>query len=115
MNEKLLCRCTSSIAANNVANVLDVNSIVYRMHDETADPRNGAYGPNPGTAFYVSENDYQEASALVEPITNRPSVRYAPFCPKCGSEDAFFNGECYECPCCDYEWAADVEFEDDEC
>lgn len=25
-------------------------------------------------------------------------------CPKCGSEDAFFNGEC---PCCDYEWNAD--------
>lgn len=87
MNEKLLCRCTSSIAANNVANVLDVNSIVYRMHDETADQRNGAYGPNPGIAFYVSENDYLKASALVEPIINRPSVRYAPFCPKCGSED----------------------------
>ena len=28
-------------------------------------------------------------------------------CPKCGSEDAFFNGECYVCPCCDYEWEAD--------
>ena len=37
MNEKLLCRCTSSIAANNVANALDVNSIEYRMHDETAE------------------------------------------------------------------------------
>ena len=87
MNEKLLCRCTSSIAANNVANALDVNSIKYRMHDETADQRNGAYGPNPGIAFYVSELDYQEASALADPIINRPSVRFAPFCPKCGSED----------------------------
>ena len=48
MNEKLLCRCTGSIVANNVANALDVNSIKYRMHDETADQRNGAYGPNPG-------------------------------------------------------------------
>ncbi len=53
MNEKLLCRCTGSIVANNVANALDVNSIKYRMHDETADQRNGAYGPNPGIAFYV--------------------------------------------------------------
>ena len=87
MNEKLLCRCTSSIVAANVANALDVNSIVYRMHDETTDQRNGAYGPNPGTAFYVSEQDYQEASAMVNPIINRQSVRFAPFCPKCGSED----------------------------
>lgn len=87
MNEKLLCRCTGSIVANNVANALDVNSIKYRMHDETADQRNGAYGPNPGIAFYVSEQDYQEASALVNPIINRPSLRFTPFCPKCGSED----------------------------
>ena len=35
-------------------------------------------------------------------------------CPKCGAEDAFFNGECYECPCCDHEWEADVEFEEEE-
>ena len=27
-------------------------------------------------------------------------------CPKCGSEDAFFKGVCYECPACDYEWEA---------
>ena len=87
MKEKLLCRCTSSFTSNNVANVLDANSIVFRMHDETADQRNGAYGPNPGTTFYVSEKDYQEASALVEPIINHPSVRCIPFCPKCGSED----------------------------
>ncbi|MGN1212170.1 MAG: hypothetical protein ACI4TM_10830 [Candidatus Cryptobacteroides sp.] len=87
MNEKFLCRCISSIETNNVSNVLDVNSIVYRMHDETADQRNGAYGPIPGTAFYVSEKDYSEASALIEPIITRPSVRYTPFCPKCGSED----------------------------
>lgn len=25
-------------------------------------------------------------------------------CPKCHCEDAFFNGVCYECPNCDYEW-----------
>ena len=87
MNEQFLCRCISNIEANLVANVLDENSIEYRMHDETADQCNGAYGPNPGTAFYVSEQDYQKASVLVDPIINRPSVRYTPFCPKCGSED----------------------------
>lgn len=27
-------------------------------------------------------------------------------CPKCGCEDAFFNGVCWECPNCDYEWGA---------
>ena len=25
-------------------------------------------------------------------------------CPKCYCEDAFFNGECYECPDCGYQW-----------
>ena len=34
-------------------------------------------------------------------------------CPKCGAEDAFFNGECYECPSCDYEWEVDVEIENE--
>lgn len=24
--------------------------------------------------------------------------------PECGSESAFFNGVCYECPECDHEW-----------
>ena len=67
MNGKLLCRYTSSIVADNVANALNVNSIEYRMHDETVDQRNVAYGPNPGIVFYVSEQDYQEASALINP------------------------------------------------
>lgn len=25
-------------------------------------------------------------------------------CPKCFSEDVYFNGVCYVCPDCDYEW-----------
>lgn len=28
-------------------------------------------------------------------------------CPKCGSEDAYFDGVHYLCPACDYEWEAD--------
>ena len=28
-------------------------------------------------------------------------------CPKCGSEDAYFDGVRYFCPCCDYEWGDD--------
>ena len=32
-------------------------------------------------------------------------------CPKCFSEDAFFNGVCYECPDCDYEWGG-VDFDE---
>lgn len=36
-------------------------------------------------------------------------------CPNCGAEDAFFNGVCYECPACDYEWEADnCVFEEEE-
>lgn len=25
-------------------------------------------------------------------------------CPNCGSEDAYFNGVCYECPDCGHTW-----------
>jgi uncharacterized Zn ribbon protein len=35
-------------------------------------------------------------------------------CPKCGDEQAFFNGVCYECPDCDYQWDADGDDLDDE-
>jgi transposase len=35
-------------------------------------------------------------------------------CPKCGCEDAHFDGIVYTCPACNYEWQADVEFEDEE-
>ncbi len=35
-------------------------------------------------------------------------------CPNCGSESAFHNGVCYECPECEYEWGCieDEEKED---
>lgn len=36
-------------------------------------------------------------------------------CPRCGSETAFHNGVCHECPECDYEWSCiDGEEVDDE-
>ena len=35
-------------------------------------------------------------------------------CPNCTNENAFFNGLCFECPECDYEWSSDVDFEDEE-
>ncbi|MBR1962627.1 MAG: hypothetical protein IKA26_06730 [Alistipes sp.] len=35
-------------------------------------------------------------------------------CPKCGAEDAYFDGARYQCPACDYEWEADnCEFEEE--
>lgn len=34
-------------------------------------------------------------------------------CPNCGSENAYHNGVCYECPDCDYEWGGD-DYDDDE-
>lgn len=27
-------------------------------------------------------------------------------CPKCGSDQAYFNGVAYECPDCNYEWGS---------
>lgn len=87
MNESLLYRCPDSILANRIINILDINSIEYRQVDETADQRTGAYGPSPGIAIYVLEKDYEEASALVQSVINVKSIRYSPFCPKCGSED----------------------------
>lgn len=87
MNETLLYRCSDSILANRIINILDINSIEYRLVDETADQRTGAYGPSPGIAIYVFEKDYDEASVLVQSVINPQSIRYSPFCPKCGSED----------------------------
>lgn len=35
-------------------------------------------------------------------------------CPVCGSEDAYHNGVCYECPNCGNQWGDDVGEEDDD-
>jgi uncharacterized Zn ribbon protein len=33
--------------------------------------------------------------------------------PECTSENAFFNGVCYECPDCDHEWSEDANDEEE--
>jgi len=34
-------------------------------------------------------------------------------CPNCGSDNAFHNGVCYECPECDHEWSDESESDDE--
>lgn len=34
-------------------------------------------------------------------------------CPKCGFDDCYFNGTCYECPDCGFTWTDDDDEEDD--
>ena len=58
MNERLLCKCPNNIVAHKVVSILTNDDIVFRQHDETNDPRIGAYGPTPGIAIYVFEKDY---------------------------------------------------------
>lgn len=87
MSEMLLCKCQSSIKAHKVVSILKNNNIVFRQHDETNNPRTGAYGPTPGIAIYVFEKDYEKALTLIEPIVNSSAESTKTFCPKCGSED----------------------------
>ncbi|MCX4336459.1 DUF2007 domain-containing protein [uncultured Bacteroides sp.] len=87
MNERLLCKCPNNIVAHKVVSILTNDDIVFRQHDETNDPRIGAYGPTPGIAIYVFEKDYEKAQMLIEPIVNSSTKSIKPFCPKCGSED----------------------------
>lgn len=87
MNERLLCRCQNSFVADNVTEVLEANGIASRRHDETNDCRTGAYGPTPGIAIYVFEDNFEKALSLVEPVLNHNTDNTKSFCPKCGSED----------------------------
>ena len=87
MNERLLCKCSDNIIAHNVVSILKNDGIIFRQHDETNDPRTGAYGPNPGISIYVFEKDYEKALTLIEPIVDSSAESIKPFCPKCGSED----------------------------
>lgn len=108
MNERLLCKCQSSIVADRVTEVLEANGIASRRHDETNapqagtntpqtrtntpqtetnDPQAGTYGPTPGIAIYVFADHYEKARTLAEPLLNRKADSTRPFCPRCGSED----------------------------
>ena len=87
MNERLLCKCSNSIIAHDVIDVLTREDIIFRQHDETHEPHSGTYGPTPGIAIYVPEEDYEKALLLVDLIVNPPADSTKPFCPKCGSED----------------------------
>ena len=87
MKEKLLCKCQNRIAADYVREVLNANGIASRCHDETDDQLIGAYGPVPGIAIYVLEEDYETARTIAEPVLNSQTAATKPFCPKCGSED----------------------------
>ena len=87
MDEKLLCNCSDTITAHKVIDILKSNDIAFRQHDETGDPRTGAYGPTPGISIYVLEKDYEKALTLVGPVINAPKEHSKPFCPKCGSEE----------------------------
>ncbi|MBO7320636.1 MAG: DUF2007 domain-containing protein [Bacteroidales bacterium] len=71
MDEELLYRCDGSVEANVVANILEVNGIAFRLHDETADQRTGAYGPLPGIAIYVAGQDYERAMELIAPAVSQ--------------------------------------------
>ena len=33
-------------------------------------------------------------------------------CPECGSEEAYHNGVCYECPVCGAKWDDGMDWDD---
>ncbi|MBQ2525864.1 Putative signal transducing protein [Bacteroidales bacterium WCE2008] len=87
MNDTLLCKCPNNIIADTVCDILNVNGIESRRHDETMDQRTGAYGPVPGIAIYVFEKDLERAQALTRPVFDNHAEDTAFICPKCGSEN----------------------------
>lgn len=87
MKEILLYKSKDNIIANRIVNILDLNNIAYRQHDETMDKRPGAYGPIPGISIYVFEKDYDRALELIDPVIKDNIKGPQPFCPKCGSKE----------------------------
>lgn len=86
MDERLLIKCENTIVADEVVELLHAHGIVSRQHDESQDPRIGAYGPLTGISIFVFERDYEQAKTLVASVwKEKNAVR--PFCPKCGSEN----------------------------
>lgn len=86
MQERLLLKCENTICADEIVNLLNIHNIASRQHDESQDPRVGAYGALTGIAIYVFEKDYERAIDLVNPVFKEMN-NVNPFCPKCGSED----------------------------
>ena len=84
MDDTLLCRCSNSIVADSVTDILKTSGIAFRQHDETTDQRFGAYGPCPGIAIYVFKKDLEKAKELVAPVVDIPAEDALPACPKCG-------------------------------
>ena len=68
MDEKLLLKCENSIRAYKIVNLLNKHNIALRQHDESQDPRVGAYGAVTGIAIYVFAKDYEKALSIVSPI-----------------------------------------------
>ena len=87
MKEKILCNCANSFMADTVVDILKRNGISFRQHNENNEPHTGFYGPTPGIAIFVLEDDYAKASVLVGPVIHSTAKTTMPFCPKCGSED----------------------------
>lgn len=65
MDEKLLLKCENSIRAYKIVNLLNKHNIALRQHDESQDPRVGAYGAVTGIAIYVFAKDYEKALSIV--------------------------------------------------
>lgn len=61
MDERLLIKCENTIVADEVVELLHAHGIVSRQHDESQDPRIGAYGPLTGISIFVFERDNEQA------------------------------------------------------
>lgn len=86
MHEILLLKCKNNICADEIVNLLNAHNIALRQHDESQDPRAGAYGAVTGIAIYVFAKDYEKALDIINPALKEKN-NSSTFCPKCGSED----------------------------
>ena len=80
--QKLLMKCDNTIFADEITDVLKENGIASRQRDERYD----VASRQTGITIYVYTEDYEKAYAVVAPIIEARN-KYAPMCPKCGSED----------------------------
>ena len=87
MNEKLLHKSNDAFSTEYIVDVLKTNGITCYKHDEKVSQRTGAYGPDEGYAIYVSEEDYDKALKIIQPIVAASNHSTSLSCPKCGSEE----------------------------